>query len=237
MEATYTWRRVGGWAALAMVVLWLLAFVTAVVLGTQVFPGYADRFIPAKIQAHLIAATLDGTAQLLMGTALVALAFGLSFYLATPLTPLMQIALLAGIVGGVFMIAAGAGLQENVFTAIFSSAEQNAQLAAAMGVPDVTLINATNAVVAGGMRSTAAYGTGWAMVLWGIVALRTKRLPTMLNWIGIVTGVLFALTVWIGPFTGPIAFLGMLIWHGWLGVRLLRGTAARVMPANEPTRV
>jgi hypothetical protein len=36
---------------------------------------------------------------------------------------------------------------------------------------------------------------------------------------------------------GSIAFIGMLIWHGWLGVWLLRSMAAPVVPASEPTRV
>ena len=233
MDTADTWRRVGGWASLAGLLLWLLAFVTAIVVVSSAFPGYVDRFVPANIQSHMFAATLDATLQLALGTVLVALAFGLSFYLTEPLTPLTQIALVAGLVGGIFMIAAGAGLQENVFGVAFGSQEQNTLAAATIGLPDLTVVNMTNGLVSGGMRSTAAYGSGWAMVLWGIAALRTKRLPTVLNWIGIVTGILFALTVWIGPFVGPVAFLGMLIWHTWLGVFLLRAGARKPVAGYE----
>lgn len=234
METSMVWRRVGGWAAIAVLLLWLLAFGTSIVLGTQVFPGYADRFIPELIRVNLIVATLDGTIQLLLGVALVALALGVSSTLAASSTPLAQFGLLAGLIGGVFMVAAGAVLQENVFTVIFPTVEQNTQLATAMGVPDVTVLTAANALVAGGLRSTAAFGSGCAMVLWSVLAWKTRQLPTVLNGIGILTGVLFALTVWIGPLTGPFAFLGILIWHGWLGFRLIRSSRTPTMPATRP---
>ena len=234
MNAPETWRRLGGWAALAVLLLWLVAFGTALVIQATIFPGYADRFVPAKIQAHLVATSVDATVQLVMGTALVALAFGLSYYLSTPLTPLTQLALVAGIAAGICMIAAGAVLQENAFSVVFPTAEQTTQLALAAGLPDLTAITVATTRVAGGLRSTAAYASGWAMALWSIAALRTKRLPAVLNGIGLVTAILFALTVWIGPLTGPVAFVGMLIWHAWLGVRLLHTTAAVVTPQAGP---
>jgi hypothetical protein len=62
--------------------------------------------------------------------------------------------------------------------------------------------------------------------LWSLTALKTHTLPRRLNWIGMIVALLFGLTVWIGPLTGPIAFLGLLIWHLWLGVLLVRSKPA-----------
>lgn len=151
-----------------------------------------------------------------------ALALPFSEYLAKPMTLLVRFALAAGLLSGVFLIAAGAGGQENVFQSVFPTAQQNLESARAIGLPDLTVLNMANNTVSGGMRSTSAYASGWAMVLWGVAALKTKKLPIALSWIQIVTGILFALTVWIGPVTGPFSFIGMLIWSIWLGIYLLR---------------
>jgi hypothetical protein len=210
-----------GWAALALFVLWLLAIVTAIV-QMSVFPGFSDQFIPAKIQANVLMATLNWLLQLAIGTTVIALALPLSYYLATPLNMMMRFALVAGVIGGAFLVAAGAGGQENVFGSLFYTPEQASQLARAIGTPDLTVINVANNLVAGGFRSTAAYATGWAMVLWSITAMKTKRFPAILNWIGIIGGILFALTVWIGPITGFPSFLAMQVWHIWLAIILLR---------------
>ena len=210
-----------GWAALALFLLWLLAIVVAIA-QSSVFPGFSDQFIPAKIQTHVLMATLNWLLQLAIGTAVIALALPLSYYLATPLNMIMRFALVAGAIGGAFLVAAGAGGQENVFGSLFYTPEQASQPAKAIGTPDLTVINVANNLVAGGLRSTAAYATGWAMVLWSITALKTKRFPTILNWIGIISGILFALTVWIGPITGFPSFLGMQVWHIWLAIILLR---------------
>lgn len=213
--------KLAGGVALALFVLWLLALVVAIA-QMSVFPGFADQFIPAKIQANVLMATLNWLLQLAIGTAVIALALPLSYHLATPLNMMMRVALVAGVIGGAFLVAAGAGGQENIFGSVFYSPEQSSQLASAIGTPDLTVINVANSLAAGGFRSTAAYATGWAMVLWSITALKTKRFPAILNWIGIIGGILYALTVWIGPITGFPSFLAMQVWHIWLAIILLR---------------
>lgn len=210
-----------GWAALALFVLWLLAIAVAIA-QSSVFPNFSDQFIPAKIQANVLMATLNWLLKLAVGTAVIALSLPLSYYLATPLNMATRFALLAGVIGGAFLVAAGAGGQENVFGSLFYTPEQASQLAGAIGTPDLTVINAANSLVAGGFQSTAAYATGWAMVLWSITALNTRRLPAALNWIGIIGGLLYALTVWIGPITGFPSFLALEVWHIWLAIHLLR---------------
>jgi hypothetical protein len=210
-----------GWTALTLFVAWLCA-IAAAIFQSSVFPAFADQFIPARIHAHSLLASLNWFVQLVIGTAGVALAVAMSDYLAAPKTILTRFARIAGIIGGAFFIAAGAGGQENVFLSVFYSAEQTGQLVDVIGTPDLTVITVANSLVAGGFRSTGAYATGWAMVLWSVVALRTRRFPAVLNWIGIAGGTLFALTVWIGPITGLPSFIAMQIWHIWLAILLLR---------------
>ncbi len=213
--------KTAGWASIAIFLLWILAVVSSIAQNVAL-PSLADAFIPARIQANILLISFGWFVQVVMGTAIVALALPLSYYLATPLTMTMRFALAAGVVAGAFMVAAGAGGQENVFVAVFYTPEMAGPLAKAIGTPDLTVINAANNLVAGGMRSTSAYALGWAVVLWSIAALKSGRFSRLLNWIGIISGVLFALTVWIGPFTGFPAFLGFLIWHLWLGITLIR---------------
>jgi hypothetical protein len=213
--------QLAGWFALAVFVAWMLAFVGGI-LSSSVFPGAADQFIPAKIQANVFLASLNWFTQIALGTALVAFALPFSDFLIKPMNTLVRLALIGGLLGGVFFIAAGSGGQENIFQSVFPSPEQNITVAQAIGLPDLTVINAANDLVSGGMRSTGSYLVGWSMVLWGIAALKTRKVPTVLSWIQIVTGILFTLTVWIGPITGPFSFIGMLIWSLWLGIFLLR---------------
>jgi hypothetical protein len=213
--------RLAGWASLALLACWILAL-TGSIITSSVFSGAADAFIPEKIGANVLAASLGWFLQILLGSIMIMLSLPYSDYLAKPGNILVRFALIGGLLGGVFFIAAGAGGQENVFQSVFSTPEQNQAAAEAAGLADLTVINVANNLVAGGMRSTGSYMFGWAMVLWGAAALKSDKLPKVLCWIQIVTGVLFALTVWIGPISGPFSFLGMLFWSFWLGIFLLR---------------
>lgn len=215
--------KAAGWASLAMFALWILALVTSIMQSTAL-TSMVDALVPSKIQPNILLISFGWLVQLLIGTATVALALPLSYYLTAPLTWTTRFALVAGIVAGAFMIAAGAGGQENIFVAVFYTPDYSSALAKAMGTPDLTAVNAANSLVAGGMRSTSAYAMGWAVVLWSITALRLGHFSKVIHWIGIVAGVLFALTVWIGPITGFPAFLGFLVWHLWLGIVLLRSS-------------
>jgi hypothetical protein len=213
--------RLAGWFAVAVFAAWILAFIGGM-LSSSVFPGAADQYIPAKIQANLFLASLNWFTQIALGTVLVAFALSFSDFISKSMNTLVRLALIGGLMGGVFFIAAGAGGQENVFQSVFPSSEQNRAVIQAIGLPDLTVMNAANDLVSGGMRSTGSYLVGWSMVLWGFAALKTRKLPTVLSWIQIVTGILFALTVWIGPITGPFSFIGLLVWSLWLGIFLLR---------------
>ncbi len=213
--------RSAGWASLVVFLGWIVALAGGI-LVSQVFPGAVDQFNPARIQANLVMASLNWFTQIALGTAYVTLAVLLSDYLARPMSLIVRFALIGGLVGGIYLVAAGAGGQENIFLSAFTTPQQMQGQAQAIGAPDLTVLNMANNLVAGGMRSTAAYGQGWAMVLWGIAALKGRKLPAALCWIQMITGLLYGLTVWIGPMVGPVAFIGMLVGSLWTGIYLLR---------------
>src|SRR6185295_5593040 len=87
-----------GWVALALFALWLIAIIVAIA-AMSVYPGFSDQFIPAKIQANVIMASLNWLLQIAIGTAVIALALPLSYYLATPLNLTLRFALVAGVFG------------------------------------------------------------------------------------------------------------------------------------------
>jgi hypothetical protein len=224
--ASHAHTRWTGYMVLLTIALLFLTFVYQIAIASQAFPGITDRIIPVKIQANILVLSLESTLQLLYGTAMIALAILLSYYHGSNLTNVLRIALVAGIIGGAGFVAAGAIAQEKVFLSVFLTPEQSKEIATAIGAADHTVINMALNVAAGGMRSAGSYAFGWALILWGIFALRAQRFPVVLNWIGIGSGLLFALTNWIGPIAGPLAFVGLIIWHVWLGFYLLRRNPA-----------
>jgi hypothetical protein len=207
-------------AALAMLVLFIGSLVVAGV-GSGSLPGTADRYVPARIAENLAVLTADATLQLFFGSAMIVLAITLGRYLGTH-GLLAWLALVVGVVGGAEFIAAGAVLQETVFNSVFLDSRQAGELAAASGTPDLTALNLAIGVVAGGLRSAGSYSFGLAWIGWAVIGLQTGRLPRPLAIVGVVAGLGFALTNWIGPLAGPFAFFGSLIWLAGLAVVLHR---------------
>jgi hypothetical protein len=208
------------YAALAVFVLFLGALVVAVV-GSGALPGAADRYVPARVAENIAVLAADATLQLLLGSALIVMAVTLGRYLGTD-ELLGWLAMIAGVVGGAAFIAAGAIQQETVFYAVFVDSKQAGELATASGASDLTALNLAINVVAGGMRSVGSYAFGLAWIGWAVIGVRVGRLPRLLGAVGVVAGVGFALTNWIGPLAGPFAFFGSLLWLSGLAIVLFR---------------
>jgi hypothetical protein len=198
------------YAALAVFVLFLGALVVAVV-GSGALPGAADRYVPARVAENIAVLAADATLQLLLGSALIVMAVTLGRYLGTD-----------GLLGWLAMIAGGAIQQETVFYAVFVDSKQAGELATASGASDLTALNLAINVVAGGMRSVGSYAFGLAWIGWAVIGVRVGRLPRLLGAVGVVAGVGFALTNWIGPLAGPFAFFGSLLWLSGLAIVLFR---------------
>lgn len=214
--------RPAAWAALATLLTLLASFVIAG-LGSSALPGTADRYISSQVARNIPLLTADATLQLAFGTVLIVLAVTVGGYLV-PGGVIGRLALIGGILGGAAFIAAGAVLQETVFYSVFLGGGQASRLAAASGSKDLTALNLAIGVVAGGLRSSGSYLFGLASVGWGVLGMRTNRLPRLLGIVGLIAGLAFALTNWIGPFAGPFAFFGSLIWLGGLALVLFRRT-------------
>ena len=111
--------------------------------------------------------------------------------------------------------------QETVFYALFVDSKQTGELALAAGVTDLTGFNLLISVVAGGMRSAGSYAVGLAWIGWAVIGARSGRLPRPLSVVGVIAGLGFALTNWIGRLAGPFAFVGSLVWLAGLAIALL----------------
>lgn len=227
--------RPAAWAALATLLSLLLSLVIAG-LGSSALPGTADRYIPTQVARNIPVLTADATLQLAFGTALIVLAVSLGAYL-DPGGIIGRLVLVAGILGGAAFIAAGAVLQETVFYSVFIDSRQASKLAAASGSKDLTGLNLAISVVAGGLRSAGSYALGLAWIGWAVFGMRTRRLPRLLGLVGVIAGIGFVLTNWIGPLAGPFAFFGSLIWLGGLVFVLFRRTTLAVAErtATKPT--
>ena len=199
----------------------LLGALVVAGIGSGALPGVADRFVPARVAENIAVLTADATVQLLLGTALIVMAVSLGRYLGTD-GLLGWLAMIAGVVGGAAFVAAGAIQQETVFYAVFVDSKQAGELATASGASDLTGLNLMISVVAGGMRSAGSYAFGLAWIGWAVIGARSGRLPRPLSAVGVIAGIGFALTNWIGPFAGPFAFFGSLIWLAGLAIVLFR---------------
>ena len=218
-------------AALATLILLLAALVVAG-LGSKALPGPADRYLPSLVARNIPVLTGDATGQLLFGTILIVFAVTLGDYLASCGT-IGRLAFISGILGGAAFIAAGAVLQETVFNSVFLDNNAASKLADASGSKDLTGLNLAIGVVSGGLRSAGSYAFGLSWIGWSIVGMRTGQLPRLLAVTGVIAGLGFALTNWIGPFAGPFAFFGSLIWLGGLAFVLFRRTPSSGSERNE----
>jgi len=170
---------------------------------------------------NLAVLTADASLQVLFGSAMVVLAVTFGRFFGTGGLP-GRLAMIGGVIGGAAFIAAGAILQETIFYSLFVDSKQAADLAAASGAKDLTALNLAIGVAAGGMRSAGSYAFGLAWAGWAIAGARARQLPRPLSAIGIIAGVGFALTNWIGPLAGPFALFGSLIWLSGLAAVLFR---------------
>jgi hypothetical protein len=181
--------------------------------------------VPSKVADNLALVTADATVQLLLGSALVIMAVTLGRYLGLG-GLLGWLALVAGVIGGAGFIAAGAIQQETVFYSVFVTSKEATELAAASSANDLTGMNLAIGVVAGGMRSAGSYAFGLAWVGWAVIGARAGQISRWLSAAGVIAGVGFVLANWIGPFSGPLAFFGSVIWLFGLAFVLFRKARA-----------
>ena len=225
-------QKIGGVAALAMAVTWVVAF--AVLLGVLTPAGYFDEGVTALESARIITdnqalATIGYLIPYVAwGILLVVLALALHDRLKAGMPAVAQIATAIGLIWAGLVIASGlvATLGIRVVGELYGT---DAAQAGAVWAPVETVV--------GGLGGGAGeiLGGVWLLLI-GWAALRTRELPRALSFLGIVLGVAGILTV--VPSLEPASSLyglGLIVWFVWLGIVMLRTSRRRASrtPARE----
>ena len=206
---------VGGIAALALSALFtLFLLLLAIVLPSQGF-GPGELNDPAK-GIPFIASSRLATAIIYIGFALAFVPLTLALYhrvhAAAPLT--MQLVVWAGITTSTLFLAYA--MLNVIGNATVVSVYNHDALTG--GAAYVTLRAAANAMSAG-----ALFAAGCEILLAGLAALHTQRMPKVLGAVMLVAGSATLLSFAVLPL-GLFGLVLAPIWSSWLGIVLLRAT-------------
>jgi uncharacterized membrane protein len=217
-------QRVGGLAALYLAAAFVVAMPYFLVVVK--YPSVVD---PAEKVALLVGnhdsmRVMYLITYVIFGIVLAVLALALHARLRDDAPTLAQAATAVGLIWAVMLVASGM---------IF-----NAGVAAVVdlhGTSPVQAVSAWQAIepVAQGLGGSGGEILGglWVLLV-SVAALRTGRLPKVLNWLGVATGAAGVLSV-VPALTAVAYAFGLLIivWFVWLGIVLLRATARPAAPA------
>jgi hypothetical protein len=154
-------------------------------------------------------------AYVVFGLVLTVLAFALYDRLKGDTLPIARLIAGWGIIWSGLLIASGTVSNMGMEYVVGLSRQDAVSAAAAWPVIES---------IANGLGGAGGEALGGAWVLMVSVAgLRSKRLPTALNWLGLATGIVGIFSN-IPPLRESVAVFGLLqiVWFTWLGVVLLR---------------
>ena len=159
---------------------------------------------------------------LVFGVCLIFLALALYERLKAGSPALAQVVTIFTLIWAVLVIVVGALSINNLSTVVELYAKNPAQAAMVW----LTLDSVETGLGAGG-GETIVTGIWFLLLSW--VALWTRGLPRVLNYLGVVLGVAAIVSVVLTS-TGLAAVygLGLIIWFVWLGIVLLRSNPSRV---------
>jgi hypothetical protein len=85
-------------------------------------------------------------------------------------------------------------------------------------------------LVSNALNTGAIFAAGWAILLAGLAALGTGKLPRLLAWLLVLAGI-FSILAFLVPIFAMIAPLLYTVWSIWLGIVLLQkpATASRLL--------
>ena len=217
---------VGGFAVLYMAMAYVVAMPYFLVIVK-----YQDVVDPAEKVALLVANHGSMQAMYLItyvifGIVLAVLALALYERLRGGSSLLTQAATAVGLIWAFVLVASGM---------IF-----NAGMAAVVGLHGTSPAQAVSAWQAIEPVTEGLGGSGGELLggLWvllvSVAALRTKGLPKVLNWLGVVIGSAGILSVVpVLKDLGYVFGLLQIAWFAWLGIVMLRTTARTADPAME----
>ena len=219
-------QSVGGFAALYLAMAYVVAMPYFLVIVK-----YQDVVDPAEKVALLVANHGSMQAMYLItyvifGIVLAVLALALYERLRGGSSLLTQAATAVGLIWAFVLVASGM---------IF-----NAGMAAVVGLHGTSPAQAVSAWQAIEPVTEGLGGSGGELLggLWvllvSVAALRTKGLPKVLNWLGVVIGSAGILSVVpVLKDLGYVFGLLQIAWFAWLGIVMLRTTARTADPAME----
>jgi hypothetical protein len=206
----YSMQKVGGYAALvtgvqflAILVIQFAILAPLGVAGPDTPPDKVLAVVTANSTTPFLALDLNTAA---FGITLILGALAVRERLQAGAPNRMRLAVIAASIGSALFLASGI-TSFTGFPAIVVANDASAFR---------TLTAATN-----GLILAAIFAFGWVAVLWGWAGLSTKGLPTGLNYVLLVAGVI-AVLAFIIPIFGLLGVVVNVIWAFWLGYVLLQ---------------
>lgn len=217
-------QKAGGVAALIMAATFVVGF--AVFLGVLAPAGYfdVDADLGQKVEIladnQVIASISYLTAFVVFGIFLVVLALALYEQLKAGAPALAQTATAFGLIWAGLVIASGMVANIGIGTVVELYSTDPAQAG--------TVWSAIDSVQLGLGGGNEIVGGLWVLLVsWS--AFRAKKLPTALNYLGMLIGVSGLLTVipilkvlGAAEAFGFVFGLGLIVWFVWLGITMMR---------------
>jgi hypothetical protein len=218
-------QKVGGLAALYLAV----AFVAAMPYFL-VFVKYPDVVDPAEKVAMLAGnqgsmRVMYLVSYILFGIVLAVLALALYARLKDGAQLLAQAATAVGIIWAVVLVASGLIFNAGVAAVVGLHGTDPAQAVATWQAiePIAQGLGGSGGELLGGL---------WVLLV-GVAALRTGRLPKVLNWLGVAIGAAGLLSVVPALSEAAYGFgLLVIVWFAWLGIAMLRAPSRAAAPAG-----
>jgi hypothetical protein len=191
------------------------SFVLLIVSNAIIQPGLglnspADQLNPAKVFPVASTLRLVFSVPILFAVAFTLIVVGLNDRLQERSPGLMRLALASGLGGAVLFLASGMF----AFDGLAVLAGLYAQSPASVTAGDLALAGG----VSDGLLTAGIFAAGWFVALASWAALR-GGLPRILNYLGLLFGVLSILAFAIPPFSLLGGVVG-LVWAVWLAIAL-----------------
>jgi hypothetical protein len=218
-------QKVGGLAA-----LYLAAAFVAAMPYFLVFVKYPSVVDPAEKVAMLAGnqgsmRVMYLVSYILFGIVLAVLALALYARLKDGAPLLAQAATAVGIIWAVVLVASGLIFNAGVAAVVGLHGTDPAQAVATWQAiePIAQGLGGSGGELLGGL---------WVLLV-GVAALRTGRLPKVLNWLGVAIGAAGLLSVVPALSEAAYGFgLLVIVWFAWLGIAMLRAPSRAAAPAG-----
>jgi hypothetical protein len=218
-------QKVGGLAA-----LYLAAAFVAAMPYFLVFVKYPSVVDPAEKVAMLAGnqgsmRVMYLVSYILFGIVLAVLALALYARLKDGAPLLAQAATAVGIIWAVVLVASGLIFNAGVAAVVGLHGTDPAQAVATWQAiePIAQGLGGSGGELLGGL---------WVLLV-GVAALRTGRLPKVLNWLGVAIGAAGLLSVVPALSEAAYGFgLLVIVWFAWLGIAMLRAPSRAAAPTS-----